>query len=78
MPHLDKNIEFEYNDTNEFIIPEKDSQVLLKNYSINTYINNTFHNNIDNSIVTNNNALFIDNNKSNHADRLDPKNAKKK
>ena len=79
MPHLDKNIEFEYNDTNEFIIPEKDSQVLLKNYSINTYINNTFHNNIDNSIVTNNNnVLFIDNNKSNHADRLDPKNAKKK
>ena len=76
LPHLDKNIEFEYNDTNEFIIPEKDSQVLLKNYSINTYINNTFHNNIDNSIVTNNNnVLFIDNNKSNHADRLDPKNA---
>ena len=55
---------------------EKDSQLLLKNYSINTYINNTFHNNIDNSIVTNNNnVLLIDNNKSNHADRLDPKNA---
>ena len=73
-----KNLEFDYNDNNNsYLIPsEKDSQILLKSYSINTYINNTFHNNLDNSIVTNNNnVLFIDNNKSNHADRLDPKNA---
>ena len=54
----------------------RDSQLLIKNYSLNTYINNTFHTNIDNSIVTNNNnVLLIDNNKSTHADRLDPKNA---
>ena len=90
---LDKNLEYEFNDANEFIFPlkkdfspltesnylnrqEKDSQILLKNFSINTYINNAFHNNIDNSIVTNNNnVLLIDNNRSNHADRLDPKNA---
>ena len=43
---------------------------------MNNYINKTFHSNIDNSIVTNNNnLLLIDNNKSTHADRLDPKNA---
>ena len=93
VPHLDKNMEFEYNDINDYLIPNKidtssltetsfinkqnrDSQLLIKNYSLNTYINNTFHNNIDNSIVTNNNnVLLIDNNKSTHADRLDPKNA---
>ena len=92
-PQLDKNVELEYNDTKEYIIPKKkdscpltdsnlfsklnkDSQMLIKNYSLNTYINNTFHSNIDNSIVTNNNnVLLIDNNKSTHADRLDPKNA---
>ena len=54
----------------------RDSQLLMRNYSLNTYLNNTFHKNIDNSIVTNNNnVLLIDNNKSTHADRLDPKNA---
>ena len=93
IPHLDKNIELEFNDINDYIITtnrdispmtesnyinkqNRDSQLLIKNYSLNTYINNTFHSNIDNSIVTNNNnILLIDNNKSSHADRLDPKNA---
>ena len=52
------------------------SQLLMRNYSMNNYINTRFHNNIDNSIITNNNnTLLIDNNKSTHADRLDPKNA---
>ena len=55
---------------------KKNSQFLIRNYSMNNYINTTFHNNIDNSIITNNNnVLLIDNNKSTHADRLDPKNA---
>ena len=92
-PHLDRYLEYDYNDTNEYIIPtkrdsspltessyltkqNKDTQLLIKNYSLNTYINNAFHTSIDNSIVTNNNnVLLIDNNKSTHADRLDPKHA---
>ena len=59
-----------------FVKHKNDSKILIRNFSMNSYINNTFHNNIDNSIVTNNNnVLLIDNNKSTHADRLDPKNA---
>ena len=55
---------------------KNNSKFLIRNYSMNNYINTTFHNNIDNSIITNNNnVLLIDNNKSTHADRLDPKNA---
>ena len=55
---------------------KNNTKLLIRNYSMNNYINKTFHSNIDNSIVTNNNnLLLIDNNKSTHADRLDPKNA---
>ena len=55
---------------------QNNTKLLMRNYSMNNYINTAFHNNIDNSIITNNNnVLLIDNNKSTHADRLDPKNA---
>ena len=59
-----------------YVKHKNNSKLLMRNYSMNNYINTTFHNNIDNSIITNNNnVLLIDNNKSTHADRLDPKNA---
>ena len=59
-----------------YVKHKNDSKFLIRNFSMNNYINNAFHNNIDNSIITNNNnVLLIDNNKSTHADRLDPKNA---
>ena len=89
-PNSNKYAEYEYNDINNnnnkesislmesnfFNNQNRDSQMLMRNYSMNSYINKAFHSNIDNSIVTNNNnVLLIDNNKSTHADRLDPKNA---
>ena len=64
-----------YTESN-YIKHKNNSKFLIRNYSMNNYINTTFHHNIDNSIITNNNnVLLIDNNKSSHADRLDPKNA---
>ena len=71
-----KNDSFPLSESNYLNKHENDSQELLRNYSFNTYFNSAFQSNIDNSIITNNNnVLLIDNNKSNHADRLDPKNA---
>ena len=55
---------------------KNNSQILMSNYSINNYITNSYHSNIDSSIVSNNNnVILIDNDKSTYTERLDPKNA---
>ena len=62
-----------------YIKHKNNSKYLVRNYSMNSYINNTLKNlqtNVDHSIVTNsNNILLVDNNKSTQVDRLNPKNA---
>ena len=62
-----------------YIKHKNNSKYLVRNYSMNSYINNTLKNlqtNVDHSIVTNsNNVLLVDNNKSTQVDRLNPKNA---